>query len=235
MVADSFRTGIRTGLQLALACGTLLAAASAHAVLAGDVTVTLSAPGGATSNGGGFVDITPISLVQSVAPSAVINNVNGGNVGAFMLDGEFIQFVGNSIELQIAAGSESAGPPVVFTTGLLGSNGTHATYQFDNLSISGTAIVGVVAYSFDGFTTTGTSGLISPASAASFVHSIDPASVSVDLDTLVFAARTAGKIGNGAYNFVDVRIDLITSGVPEPATALMAFVGLGVLLLRGRR
>ena len=212
------------GLALALA------SLAAHADFASDVTVKLIAPGGLIG------DSTPISLSQTVAVADLATgvvaanllspNVSAGDIGSLMLDNERIFFSGNSIFIRAGAGTTLDGALV---TGYLGSGGSPARYQIDGLAITGQAITGFTAYAFDGFATSGTTGLLSPASAVGLVQLVNPHAVSFNLDSLVFANRG----GEGA-SYAEFRIDLTTVPVPEPATALLLAGGLLVVLRRRR-
>ena len=198
--------------------GLLLLGGAAQAALSGDVTVTLAAPGG-------IVGIPTPLLVTQVAPLATgIVAGGGGPVASYMLDGESITFVGDSIHLQTDAGAQLGNGSYV--TGYLGSGPVHASYTLDNLDISGRQITGYTVTAFDGFGASGNIGLISAANASTAVHLLTPHSLSVDLDTLIFQDRGLG----GGYNYADIRIDLIST-VPEPGTALLALCGGGLLLL----
>jgi hypothetical protein len=200
----------------------MMVSAAAQADLSGVVNITLSAPGGVVG------DATPISLSQAALPAVGIVAGDGGAIGSFMLPGEEIAFVGDSIHIQVAAGSQLGNGS--FVSGYLGSGGVHATYELDNLDIAGRQIVGVTVYGFDGFATSGFVGISSPASPASAVHLLTAHSLTLDLDMLVFKDRGLG----GSNNFTDFRIDLV-SAVPEPRTGWLALAGAGVLGLRLRR
>ena len=208
--------------------GMALAVASlaAHADFASDVTVQLIAPGGLVGNA------TPISLSQSVAVADLATGVVAGNLGGSgeisgsMLDNERVFFSGNSIFIRAGAGTTLDGALV---TGYLGAGGSPARYQIDGLAITGQSITGFTAYAFDGFATSGTTGLLSPASAVSLVQLVNPHTVSFNLDSLVFANR-----GGEGVSYAEFRIDLATSPVPEPAAALLLAGGLLVVLRRRR-
>lgn len=204
----------------------LLFGAPALADLVTSVDVSLIAPGGVQG------DSTPINATQTATLAAGIQSGDGGNIGSgYMLDGEKIVFTGNSIDLQVAAGYEDALGKL--STGYLGLGGQHALYQLDNLAIAGQTIVGFNVYDFDGFTTSGFSGLLSPSSSSDYVTLLSATSIAFDLDNLVFADRGKGA----SNNFADFRIDLLTvpngvvvSAVPEPDSAFLAAIGLGALL-----
>ncbi|HEV6968246.1 PEP-CTERM sorting domain-containing protein [Roseateles sp.] len=220
---------------LAAMAGTLLllSAPSARAGFQSDVTVRLIAPGGIQGNS------TPINEQQVVAVADLATGLQAGASGGaitntWMLANEEVTFVGNAIHVRSYAGYDDA---TGIYTGYLGSGGAHARYEFDGLSIAGQTIVGFSVYAFDGYLTSGFSGLASPA-AASLAHLIDADTVSLDLDSILFADR-----GTGTSNaHADFRIDLITRDngnnggtLPEPATlALLAIAALGAGAARRR-
>lgn len=210
------------GLSLALA------SLAAHADFAGDVTVKLIAPGGLVA------DPTPISLSQTVmladlASGVVAANLGGsGDISAFMLDNERLFFSGNSILIRAGVGDVLGGALV---TGYLGAGSSPARYEVSGLAIPGQTITGFTAYAFDGFATSGASGLLSPASAGSLVQQVNAHTISFDLSSIVFTPRFAGD----ADNYAEFRIDLLTTPVPEPATWLLLAGGLLPVLRRSRR
>ena len=194
---------------------------SAHAALDSPVAVSLIAPGGLA------VDPTPIDATDSIDPIVGVAAGDASTIGStFMLPGESIQFVDNSILLHVAAG-DVAGTDVI--TGYFGAGGAHARYEFGGLSVTGRAIIGVNVFAFDGFGDAGFSGVVSGIG----VSLVTPHSVSFNLDDLVLADR-----GNGASNaFGEFRIDLLTRAVPEPSTWAMLLLGLaavGIGAGRGR-
>jgi hypothetical protein len=224
---------------LATLAGALLALSplSARAGFQSDVTVRLIAPGGIQGNS------TPVSEQQLVTVADLATGVHYGDNGAiggdgvtygWMLANEEVTFVGNSIHVRSYAGYDDA---TGIYTGYLGLGGAHARYEFDGLSIAGQTIVGFNVYAFDGYLTSGFSGLASP-SAASLVHLIDADTVSLDLDNILFVNRLTGTSNAHA----DFRIDLITrdnggngGNLPEPATlALLAVAALGAGVARRR-
>jgi hypothetical protein len=214
----------RLAFAVPTVAGSLVLSTAARADLANDVSVTLWAPGGIIG------DPTSLSATQTATLASGIKAGDGGAIGSgWMLPGEQIVFAGNSIDIQLAAGAGDVGGP--FTTGYLGSGGQHARYELDNLNITGQQIVGFAAYAFDGYTTSGFTGILAPASPASYVNLVDAHTLTVDLDTLIFTDRGNG----GSNNFGDIRIDLLTTPVPEPASALLLLAGAGLLALRRRR
>ncbi|MGQ2980995.1 MAG: PEP-CTERM sorting domain-containing protein [Polaromonas sp.] len=221
--------GAATGTALALA------ALSAQADFQSSITVKLIAPGGIQGNP------TAINEQQVVSVANLATGVQAGDGGAigsgWMLAGEEVTFVGNSIRVRSFAGyDDNTG----IYTGYLGAGGVHARYEFDGLSIAGKTIIGFNVFAFDGYLTSGFSGLAGP-SAASLVQLLDADTVSLDLDSILFVDR-----GTGTSNaFADFRIDLITQDngtgpgpgnpLPEPATlALFALAALGAGAARRR-
>jgi hypothetical protein len=207
---------------LMLFAGLVLSLTARAADLQGSLQLQLIAPGGDVSNpGSGY------SFSQLVDPAVGVLPGDGSDIGAYLLDAEFIQFVGQAIHLRLAAGADIGGQ---FSTGFLGANGEHARYVFGSLSVAGQQIVGLTASAFDGFAASGFSGIASPASPAAYVQWLGNGSLSVNLDELLFVDRGLG----GANNYADLRIELLTVPVPEPATALLLPAGLLVLWLRRR-
>ena len=222
--------------------GSLLALSSmsARADFQSDITVKLIAPGGIQG------DATPISVSQLVSSGSLTTGVQSGDGGAigsgWMLASEEVTFNGDSIHVRSYAGWDdlgSGGSSIM--TGYLGSGGDHARYEFDGLSIAGKTLVGLTVYAFDGYATSGFSGLASPA-AASLVHLIDADTISIDLDSILFVNRGSGT----STAHADFRIDLITqdsgggggggnNNLPEPATlALLAIAAFGARAARRR-
>ena len=222
------------------ALGGLLALSSLPALadFQSNITVKLIAPGGIPG------DATPIGEQQVVTVANLVNGVKYGDGGAiggvWMLAGEEVTFNGNSIHVRSYAGDDGGGAGPL-TTGYLGNGGDHARYEFDGLSIAGKTIVGLTVYAFDGYATSGFSGLAGPA-AASLVHLIDADTISLDLDSILFVDRGTGT----SHAHADFRIDLITQdsggpgpggggNLPEPATlALFAIAALGAGAARRR-
>lgn len=190
-----------------------VAAVPAQAQLLAPISVSLIAPGGIIGGD------TPISFVQGVADLGTgIAAGDGGDIGDFMLPGEEIRFAGQSILLHVAAGGEDNGALV---TGFLGLAGEPARYELSGLQVPGQVIVGLEVYAFDGYGTSGTSGVLG---GVSVTHA-GPGTVVFRLDELVFADRGTGS--GDAYG--EFRIDLVTVPVPEPASALFMLAGLGLV------
>lgn len=213
MGRTSLRSLVRRGLVALSTAAAVLAPWTAHAQWSGPITVSLVAPGGV------FDDTTPLSFVQIVAdPATGIAAGDGGEIGDFMLPGEAIRFEGSSILLHVAAGGESNGDLV---TGFLGLPGEPALYVFSGLQMPGQVIVGLEVHAFDGYGTSGTSGVLGGIE----VTRSGPDAVSFRLDELVFADRGTGS--SDAYG--EFRIDVLMAPVPEPATALLLLAGLALV------
>lgn len=208
--------------------GLALASLCANADFSGDITVKLLAPGGVVD------DATPISLTQTVAVANLASGVLAGNLGGtgdisgFMLDDERVSFAGNSILLRVAAGGEAGGQ---LTTGYLADGVDPARYEISGLAVPGHLITGYTVQAFDGFASSGSSGLLAPAVPAALVFLSNNNTISFNLDSIVFVQRFAGQTDN----YAEFRIDLLTTPVPEPATAALLLAGGALLLLRRRR
>ena len=229
------KTGVHIRRWLTAAVLALGISALAHAGLVSPVTVSLLAPGGIAG-----VSATPINATQIAPVPTGFNwndagDISGGGSG-FMLDGERIFFVDNSIRLRVAAGfDDGAGN---FSTGYLGSVGNNARYEFSNLSITGFDIIGASLFAIDGYGDIGFSGLISGGGVAL----IGGDTVTFRLDDLLFKDRNLST----GFNFAEFRIDLQTraitgppvnppNGVPEPSTlACLAAAGLAFWATRRR-
>lgn len=198
--------------------GLALASLSASADFSGDITVKLLAPGGTVS------DSTPFTLTQTVNAADLADGVRAANLGGlgdisgFMLDDERIFFSGNSILLRVAAGATVSGSLV---TGYLPSGFDPARYEITGLAIPGQLITGYTVSAFDGFSTSGSTGLLAPAQASDLVFLFNGNAASVNLDSIVFVNRFAGE----SDNYAEFRIDLITTHVPEPAIAVLLLAG----------
>jgi hypothetical protein len=215
------RQGLCSAVVLAVGIGL---SGPSHATLVNPVSVTMSAPGGYTGNAS-----DAFSLSDSVNPASGIVVGDTSNIGGFMLPGEFIRFVDNSIQVHVAAGSTNGDGRGI--TGVFGDGtGGHARYEFDNLAITGKVITGVTVFGED-FDGSGTSGLFN-GPASQFVSFDGTDLVTLILDDLIFASRNLGE----SLDFAEFRIDLLTRDVveppdpvPEPASialVLAALIGL---------
>jgi hypothetical protein len=217
----------------AVAVTAALAALPASAVLNTPVTVSLIAPGGATSSG--FTDPTPVSATQSLTYAATINPSNGGAVGSLMLPGEQVLLSGESLRISSYSGDDTGG---VFTTGWLGLGANNARYVFSGLGIAGRNITGYTVSGFDGFGNSGFEGAVSGTVFTSMVDTNSDGSLdsfSLNLSSLRFKPRTG--VGSSEFH-ADFRIDFISSPVPEASTWAMTLAGLAALSwanLRRRR
>jgi len=210
-----------------------LATLSAQAVgIAGDVTVQLLAPGGTTGGGPSPIALSQTVLNADLTTGVQASNLGGsGDVSGYMQDNERIFFSDTMILLRVAVGDDTGD---VWTTGYLGSGGTHARYQFDGIAYTGRVITNILVYAFDGFATSGpasATGLLSPVDPAVLVHQLDADSIAFDLDTEVFKHRFAGS----SNNYAEFRIDIITAAVPEPPVAAYLLLAGGLLPLLRRR
>ncbi|RZJ06641.1 MAG: PEP-CTERM sorting domain-containing protein [Rubrivivax sp.] len=208
--------------------GLAIASLSASAEFSGDITVKLLTPGGTVS------DATPFTLTQTVLAADLADGVRAGNLGGsgdisgFMLDDERIFFSGNSILLRVAAGATVSGALV---TGYLAGGFDPARYEITGLAIPGQLITGYTVTAFDGFAAAGSTGLLAPAQASDLVFLFNGNAASFNLDSIVFVNRFAGE----SDNYAEFRIDLITTPVPEPATAVLLMAGGLWLRLRLRK
>lgn len=183
----------------------------ALAALSNPVTVSLVAPGGDVSGS------PPFTLFQSVDPQVGIAVGDGSDIGGYLLAGEQIRFVDNSIRLHVAAGWHDATTGAL-STGILGAGADPARYEFSGLAIAGQTIVGFTLYAFDNYASSGFSGVLS----GTFASLVSPSQLSFRLDDLRFIDR-----GNGSSNaFGEFRIDLLSQPVPEPAGWALLLAGL---------
>lgn len=227
--------GVRCLMGVVLAAGLAL---QVQAAPTSPVTVTVFVPGGYTNDpADGF------SLSDTLAVADLSTGISAGdasNIGStesnFMLPGEFVRFNGNSIEAHIAAGSEDN-----LGTGLFSDGPDRARYEFDGLAVAGKVITGIAVYGFDGFGTTGFSGLGLGLHVTDFAifDGVDMVTLFID-ETLIFNDRGDGE----SLNFAEFRIDLLTRDddgppdppeVPEPASVVLALSALLALGWSRRR
>ena len=206
----------------------------AWADLVAPIDVSLNAPNGIIG------DSTPFTLTQTVSYVSPITNGGGGAIGNFMLADERIALFGNSIQIHVAQGGDAG------STGY----GANARYEFSGLSILGSTLTGINVYAFDGYGTSGFSGVSSGVLASLIDTNSD-----LTLDTLVFRldslviANNRGFGPNSSLNFAEFRIDILSTldqppppppppppnDVPEPGTLVLAAVGLAAVRVVSRR
>ena len=205
-------------------CLGLAAMHGAHASLTAS-DITLSAPGG-------IFDVSTQAIDAVNSPIAGGDGVkatsgDGTAIGGYMLSGggtspaESISFVGNDIDVTIDAGAQTDSNAVI--TGYLGAGGQSAQYIFDNLAVNGLGLGGAVVTQTGG-------GLVSPAAVAALVSIAGLHTLTVNLDSEVFA-----DLGNGSSNdYVSLQIALTpAAAVPEPEGVLLALAGAACLMARG--
>lgn len=211
---------VRLLAGLALACAVTWPGLAQAASFRGPVTVSLIAPGGTTFDGS-TLSGGPLNLGQTVAAGGQILPGDGGDIGNFMLFSESITLSGTSILVRVAQGASDG------STGYLGSGGEHARYVFNGLDVAGEQITGLSYGLKDNF---GAGSFVGASNAAALVSGdvvklASAHSVVLTLDQIRFADRGQGE----SANFVDFRIDLKTTPVPEPGSGALALVGLAGL------
>lgn len=216
------RTVAQAAIASVASLFTLLPALSAQAALSDTISVTLSAPAGIE------IDPTPFSLVQAAPlPDGILAAGLGGvgDISDFMLDGERVSFSGDSILIRVAAGA---------TDNVRTGYAAGAHYLISGISLPGFVITGVDVQAFDGYGSSGTTGLVPGLVPSDFVTgNAGFSSLRFTLDeSLVLRDRGLG----GSYNYAEFRIDLLSQPVPEPGQWLLMAAGLaGLGLLAARR
>jgi hypothetical protein len=206
-------------------CGVTLLGLPAFATLATPISVSLIAPGGITGN------TTPFTLIEPVGYGSPIGLSGSGDISGFMLPGEQISLLGDSILIQADQGNDVGG------TGYLGNGTDHARYEFDGLGISGRTITGFNVYAFDGYGTSGFSGVTSGIGVSLFSMTVSGPLDTLDfnLDDLLFVDRGNGQSGN----YAQFRIDILSTpdtvpppvDVPEPGSLMLVAAALLALRL----
>ncbi len=216
---------------VAAVCLAAMFSLPAWADLVAPINVSLIAPGGITG------DSTSFTKNDSVNYGAPINTSGSGAIGTFMLPDEQIALSGNSIRIRAAQGNDAGG------TGYLGLGGVHARYELSGLGILGSTLLGIQVYAYDGYGTSGFSG-VSSGVGVSLIDSDSNSSLDTlvfNLDDLLFVDRPGGN----SINYAEFRIDILSrldtpppppppNDVPEPGTLLLAAAGLAVLRVFGK-
>ena len=221
----------------------------AFAALVTPISVSLIAPGGYTDGTGlgGDPYSQPLTLIQSVDYGAPITP-GGGDIGGMMIGSEQIALDGDSVLI-----SSYRGDTVIARTGWLGSGADHARYELSGLAIAGRTLTGITVFAFDGYGTTGFTGVLS-GTGVSLIDSSD-ADLLLDtlifnLDDLLFVDRQLGS----SLDHADFRIDITSTPnvnpppppplpppppppnpVPEPGTLLLTAAALVALRAASRR
>lgn len=218
MKASSFAaTGKALGTRLRwCALSAALCALPVFANLVGPIPVSLIAPGGTTT------DSTPLLLSQNLDYGAPITSTGTGAISGSMLPGEQIALSGDSVLLRAAQGDDAGG------TGYLGLGGMHARYELGGLDISGRTLTGIQVFAFDGYATSGFSGV----SGGVEVTLIDSNADSL-LDTLVFNLDDLRFVDRGlgsSLNYGEFRINILSepnaAPMPEPGTLVLVVAAL---------
>ena len=220
------------GLLNAIAlCSVSIFTMPALATLTTPISVNLISPGGTTS------DSTPLAFSEPLTYATPIAAGGSGAIGGFMLPNEQISLSGDSIRIRAAQGDLSGG------TGYLGLGGAHARYEFNGLSIAGRVLTSIDVFAFDGYLSSGTSGVLSGIG----VNLIDTDANSTldtlifNLDDLLFDPRFGAQ---SSLNFAEFRIDILSragtqppnpNGVPEPGSLMLASAALLALRFVSRR
>lgn len=206
-------------LALLVAALTIGASGALHAAsFAQPVNVTLSAPGGLTSDGVEIVEPGPITVSDMLAPGDLLVPGDGSDIGDFMLPRESIELRDTSILVRIAQGASDG------STGYLGAGGLPASYTFAGLEVSGQQITGFSLSFGDNFSPSGFVGIgnLPALFGTGWISLTSAHSLQLNLDALRFRDRGQGE----SNNFADIRIDLQLTPVPEPHTWLLSLSGL---------
>ena len=223
------RISIRGLLHAVALCSASIFTLPALAVFTPGISVSLIAPGGVTD--GTTITPAPILLTQNLDYVVGITPGDGGEIGDFLLPNEQISLSGESIRIRAAQGEDT----LPGGTGFLGLGGANARYEFSNLGITGRTLTGFNLFAFDGFETTGFSGVLTLPG------------VSLTLNTLIFNLDDfdfVNRLGGASLNFAEFRIDILSipniqppdpNGVPEPGSLMLASVALLALGFISRR
>lgn len=225
------RISIHNWLHAIALCSASIFTLPALATLTTPISVNLISPGGITT------DSTPLFFSETLTYATPIVAGGSGEIGGFMLPDEQISLDGDSIRIRAAQGDLSGG------TGYLGSGTAHARYEFNGLSIAGRILTSINVFAFDGYLSSGTSGVLSGIG----VNLVDTdANLTLDtlifnLDELLFDPRFGPE---SSLNYAEFRIDILSrpdtqppdpNGVPEPGSLMLASVALLALYFVSRR
>jgi len=212
----------------------------ALAALITPVSVNLIAQGGYTSEGSGVT--TPINVTQNLGYGTPITTITPP-IGAYLITGELVELIGDSIHIRSGAGDTKAPGPNNLRTGLLGSGGSDkARYVFSGLGIAGANITG---YSISTLDTSGAgAGTFSGVIGGTTFLSLADTDANGSFDKLTFNLedlRFVSRLGLASpyQNFADFTISLISTpitvppppppppaAVPEPASLLLVLAAL---------
>lgn len=189
---------------------------NASATLIGDtVSITLDSPNGIL----GDLEPSPIFVTDNVLVSAATEIATEDSSligGGYMQGNEFIDFFASSIVLRVAGAYET---PAGYH---LPGYGVGGRYIFSGLDHSAGTITGLT------FSTSGITNL--PSLGSSWIRLSDAHTVIVELDKMEVLTSWAGTDG-----YADITINLQVTAVPEPGTAGMMLLGLGLLGLGLRK
>lgn len=247
---------VRHNFARSMACLSVagLSLSAQAGVLSGPISVTLTSPGGVTTDGGATVNPAAVLLSDTVTVANGIhaNDGPGGfvdtNIGGFMLPGEFITFggAGADITLRVAAGSQvdqgtTTALDDILSSGYLSAGANRARYVFAGLGITDEVITG--------FSVTG-SGFTAPINLSSLIEfdANAPGTLSVYLDTMLFTPDIRGALFAGGNLTIDLLTRVCTANdpgcsitppnpnpTPEPASLALVAVALAGALGARRR